>query len=106
MEEVWSCSALGLAVIPAYVHLERAVYHMPSVSVTDLAYFSNSLSLSFASTAMSSKNGAMSFACHRVRVRNRSAKRAVGSVGSSLRGKYVSWGSASGETDTGAGAER
>ena len=56
-----------------------------------LAYFSSSLSRSFLSMAMSSRNGAISSALHRLRVRKRSLNLARGSSGSSDDGKYVSW---------------
>jgi len=59
--------------------------------VMALAYFKSSLSRSFLSIAMSSRNGAISSAFHRLRVRNRSLNLGRGSSGSSEDGKYVSW---------------
>jgi len=56
-----------------------------------LAYFKSSLSRSFLSIAISSRNGAISSAFHRFRVRKRSLNLARGSSGSSEDGKYVSW---------------
>ena len=69
--------------------LARAVYHTPSESVTARAYLRSSLSRSLLSTTMSPRNGDISSAFHRERVRKRSAKRAVGSGGSAEAGKYV-----------------
>lgn len=75
---------------PQPLYFARAVYHTPSLSVTARVYFNNSLSRSFASTQISARKGTMSSARHRVRVRKRSVKRAVGSTGSCAAGKYVS----------------
>lgn len=72
------------------LYFARAVYHTPSVPVTARVYFSSNLSRSFASTTMSSRNGAISSTLQRARVRKRSVKRAAGSIGSCDAGKYVS----------------
>ncbi len=65
----------------------RAVNQIEPESVTALQYFSNSLSLSLALTAISAKNGEISSPVQRGRARNKSAKRAAGSGGSSEAGK-------------------
>ena len=72
-----------------YASFARAVYHTPSESVTARSYFINSLSRSLLSTTMSAKNGVISSAFQRERVRNKSANRPAGSDGSSDEGKYV-----------------
>ena len=78
--------------IPSSVHppyFARAVYQIPSASVTARACLSSNLSRSFASTEMSARNGATSSPRHRGRARNSSANRAPASTGSADAGKYV-----------------
>lgn len=65
----------------------RAMYQIEPDSVTVLQYFNSSLSLSFALTAMSAKNGDISSPVQRGRARNRSVKRAAGSAGRAEAGR-------------------
>ncbi len=72
------------------MYFARPVYHIPCESVRARACFSNSLSRSLESTAMSARNGAISSPFQRGRARKSSVKRAPGSTGKAAEGKYVS----------------
>lgn len=86
-----SCTYTMNNIVPLFiahpVYFALAVYHTPSESEDARAYFISSLSRSLLSSTMSARNGEMSSAFQRARVRKRSVNRVEGSGGSVAAGK-------------------